>query len=99
MTNFRFAGVLFLPASYLACAQITSSAYLRASFAPAGIATDSTGNIYMAGNIVLDPLTNRQGVLVFKLNPQGTQYLYEAYISGSTGENRGCITIDSAGDA
>jgi uncharacterized protein (TIGR03437 family) len=99
MTTFRFAGVLFLAASYLAGAQLTSSTYLRASFTPAAIATDSTGNIYVAGDVLLDPLTNRQGVLVVKLNPQGTQYLYETYISGSIGEDTGGIAVDSAGNA
>ena len=34
-----------------------------------------------------------------KLNPQGTQYLYETYISGSTGEDTGGIAIDTAGNA
>ena len=99
MMTFRFAGVLFLAASYLAGAQLTSSTYLRGSFNPSAIATDSTGNIYVAGNIVLDPLANRQGVLVVKLNPQGTQYLYETYISGSTGEDTGGIAIDTVGNA
>ena len=99
MTTLGFVGVLFLVAPYLAAAQLTSSTYLRASFNPAAIATDSTGNIYVAGNILLDPLTSRQGVLVVKLNPQGTQYLYETYISGSTGEDTGGIAIDTAGNA
>jgi uncharacterized protein (TIGR03437 family) len=99
MTTFRFAGVLFLAVSHLAGAQLTSSTYLRASFTPAAIATDSTGNIYVAGDILLDPLTNQQAVLVLKLNPQGTQYLYETYISGSVDEDTGGIAIDSAGNA
>jgi uncharacterized protein (TIGR03437 family) len=99
MTTFRFPGALFFVASCLTGAQLTSSTYLRASFTPAAIATDSTGNIYIAGDILLDPLTYRQGVLVVKLNPQGTQYLYETYISGSTGEDTGGIAIDSAGNA
>ena len=99
MTIFRFAGVLFLAASYLAGAQITSSTYLRSSFTPAAIATDSTGNIYIAGNVALDSVTGRQGVLVVKLNPQGTEYLYETYISGSTGEDTGGIAVDGTGNA
>jgi uncharacterized protein (TIGR03437 family) len=98
MTTFRCAGVLLLVASYLSGAQLTSSTYLRSSFSPAAITTDSAGNIYVAGNIVLDPPTGRQGVLVLKLNPQGTQYLYETYINGSTGESVGGITIDSEGN-
>jgi uncharacterized protein (TIGR03437 family) len=57
------------------------------------------GNIYLAGNILLDPLTSRQGVLVLKLNPQGAPYLYETYINGSTGESVGGIAIDNAGNA
>jgi uncharacterized protein (TIGR03437 family) len=103
MTTFRFAGVLFLAASYLAGAQLTSSTYLRSSFTPAAIATDSTGNVYIVGNVALDSVTGRQGVLVVKLNPQGTEYLYETYISGSTGEYTGeytgGIAVDGTGNA
>ena len=99
MTTFRSAGVLFLAAAYLAGAQLTSSTYLRASFTPAAIATDAASNIYIAGNIVLDSVTGRQGVLVVKLNPQGTEYLYETYISGSTGEYTGGIAVDGTGNA
>ncbi|HEV8039198.1 MAG TPA: SBBP repeat-containing protein [Bryobacteraceae bacterium] len=99
MTTFRCAGVLLLVASYLTGAQLTSSTYLRSSFSPAAITTDSVGNIYLAGNILLDPLTSRQGVLVLKLNPQGAPYLYETYINGSTGESVGGIAIDNAGNA
>jgi uncharacterized protein (TIGR03437 family) len=96
---FRLAVVPVLVAAALNGAQLISSTYLRPSFTPVAMATDATGNIYIAGNIVLDPLTKRQGVLVVKLNPQGAGYLYETYINGSTGELAGGIAIDSTGNA
>jgi uncharacterized protein (TIGR03437 family) len=88
-----------LIAAALNGAQLTSSTYFGPSFTPVAIVTDATGNIYIAGDIVLDSLTKRQGVLVVKLNPQGTEYLYETYINGSTGESAGGIAIDSSGNA
>src|SRR5260370_14988641 len=104
MQMFRSAAALILAALYFGqtfakSTELNSSTYLRAAFSPVAITTDSTGNIYLAGNAVLDPLTGRQSVPVVKLNPQGTQYLYETYIRGSAGESAGGIAVDSAGNA
>ena len=38
---------------------LTYSTYLRDSFQPTAIATDAAGNIYLAGNAVVDPATLR----------------------------------------
>ena len=43
---------------------------MRDSFTPNAIATDSSGNIYLAGNAIVDPSTSQTTVLVVKLNPQ-----------------------------
>jgi uncharacterized protein (TIGR03437 family) len=75
------------------------STYLRDSFTPRAIATDSVGNIYVAGNAMLDPATLQTTVLVVKLNPQGTQYLYVRYLGGSVNDSAAAITVDNGGNA
>jgi hypothetical protein len=75
------------------------STYLREGFAPVAIATDATGNVYLAGNVVLDAITNRRGVLVEKLNPQGTQRIYLPYLAGSGSDSAGAIAVDTKGSA
>jgi hypothetical protein len=54
---------------------LTYSTYLRDSFAPKAIATDSSGNIYIAGDAIVDVGTSQTTVLIVKLNPQASQYL------------------------
>src|ERR1700733_58734 len=78
---------------------LTYSTYLRDSFTPNAIATDSSGNIYLAGNAIVDPSTSQTTVLVVKLNPQASQYLYVRYLGGSVNDNANGIAVDSAGDA
>jgi uncharacterized protein (TIGR03437 family) len=78
---------------------LTYSTYLRDSFTPKAIAADSSGNIYLAGNAVVDPASGQTTVLVVKLNPQGTQYLYVRYLGGSVNDSANAITVDSAGNA
>jgi hypothetical protein len=75
------------------------STYLRDSFTPTAIATDSSGNIYMAGTAVVDPSTMQTTVLVVKLNPQASQYLYVRYVDGSINDYGNALAVDSAGDA
>ncbi len=90
---------LFL-CSGLACAfpVLTYSTYLRDGFTPAAIAMDSSGNIYMTGNAIVDPSSTQSTVLVVKLNPQASQYLYVRYVGGSVNESASAIAVDSAGD-
>jgi uncharacterized protein (TIGR03437 family) len=100
---FRLAAALILSVPFFSQpfatgAQLISSTYLRAGFSPVATATDSTGNVYLAGNITLDSWTTRQGVLVLKLNSQGTQTLFESYVNGSSGESVAGIAVDSAGN-
>jgi uncharacterized protein (TIGR03437 family) len=90
----------------LACAAIAPSfpalaysTYLRDSFTPKGIAADSAGNIYLAGNAVVDPASGQITALVVKLNPQGTKYLYVRYLGGSVNDSANAIAVDSAGNA
>jgi uncharacterized protein (TIGR03437 family) len=78
---------------------LTYSTYLRDGFTPTAIATDVTGNIYIAGNAVVDPGAPQTTVLVMKLNPQSNQYLYVRYLGGSVNDQVNSIAVDLAGDA
>ena len=75
------------------------STYLRDSFTPHAIATDSSGNIYLAGNAIVDPATSQTTVLVVKLNPNTSEYLYVRYLGGSVNDNANALVVDSAGNA
>jgi uncharacterized protein (TIGR03437 family) len=75
------------------------STYLRQNFKPNAIATDSSGNIYLAGDITLDPSSYATTVLVVKMNPDATQYLYVRYVGGTASDNVNAIAVDSAGNA
>ena len=95
---FLCSGLAFA-ASAATFPQLTYSTYLRDSFTPTAIATDASGNIYMAGTAVVDPSTMQTTVLVVKLNPQASQYLYVRYVGGSISDYGNAIAVDSAGDA
>src|SRR5580698_8717307 len=73
---------------------LTYSTYLRDSFTPNAIATDSSGNIYLAGSATIDPSTMQTTALVVKLNPQATQYLYVRYLGGSVYASASAIAVD-----
>lgn len=95
---FLFAGLVFA-ATAPSNPVLAYSTYLRDSFTPKAIAADSAGNIYVAGNAVLDPASPQTTVLVVKLNPQGTQYLYVRYLGGSVNDSANAMAVDSAGNA
>lgn len=67
---------------------LTYSTYLRNGLTPSAIATDSAGNIYLAGNST-----------VMKLNPQGTPYIYVQSLGGSANYSVAALAVDSAGNA
>lgn len=97
LLSFLFAGVASAT-SAPSFPALTYSTYLRDSFTPKAIATDVAGNIYMAGNAIVDPATSQTTVLVVKLNPQATQYLYVRYLGGSVNDQANAIAVDLAGD-
>jgi uncharacterized protein (TIGR03437 family) len=97
LSFFLFSGLAFA-ATAPTFPALTYSTYLRDNFTPAAIATDSSGNIYMTGAATVDPSTSQSTVLVLKLNPQATQYLYARFIGGSLNDFGNAIAVDSAGD-
>ncbi len=78
---------------------LTYANELRDNFAPTAIATDKSGNVYLAGNAIVDPITLQSAILVLKLNPQATQYMYSRYIGGSAMDTASAIAVDNAGNA
>jgi hypothetical protein len=93
--------LLFLICSGLAFAAVADAAptlshptYLRDSFTPTAIATDPEGNICLAGNAIVDAFTPQTTVLVIKLNPQASQYLYDesGALLAARGKN-GSLTV------
>src|SRR6267154_690789 len=60
------------------------------------------GNLSLAGDLIVDPATSRSSVLVIKLNPQGSAFLYQAFLDqttlgGSGSDHAGGIAVDSRG--
>ncbi len=95
---FLYSGLVFA-ATAPTFPVLTYSTYLRDSFTPNAITTDASGNIYMAGNAIVDPSTSQTAVLVVKLNPQASQYLYARYLGGSVNDYANAIVVDGAGNA
>lgn len=75
------------------------STYLRDGFSPVAIATDSSGNIYLVGDQIVDPINSRTSVLVVKLNQQGPSFLYQIVLGGSGSDHAGGIAVDNQGNA
>src|ERR1019366_305847 len=78
---------------------LTYSTYLRDNFRPAAMATDSSGNLYLAGNTTVDPAASQTTVLVIKLNPQANRFLYLRYLRGAVSDAVSAIAVDTAGNA
>ena len=98
----RFPAALFLatiPTLAPALAQsLTYSTYVRDHYAPIAIAVDSSGNIYVAGNATIDPLTQQIAPMVMKLDPAGQRVIYTRILGGSSGDTAAAIAVDQGGD-
>lgn len=73
------------------------STYLRSGFIPAALATDDSGNVYIAGDVTLDSTTRRTGVLVQKVDPNG-RIIYARTINGSASDSAAAVKADDAGN-
>jgi len=98
LSVFLFSGLVFA-ASGSSYPVLSYSTYLRDSFTPKAIAMDSAGNVYIAGYAIVDPAAEQTAVLVVKLNPQATEYLYVRYLGGSVGDYANAIAVDGSGSA
>lgn len=88
---------LFTPAGV--SANLAISTYLKDGFTPAAIASDSQGNIYLAGSAVIDPASQATGAAVAKVDPKATQYLYLSYLDSAASDQVSAIAVDSSGNA
>lgn len=94
---------LFFSLAAWSASGLTYSTYLRQGFTPTAIATDSAGNVYMAGSSAtatvpvndIPPTT----ATVVKLDPNGAGYVYVRNLGGSGNGTATGIAVDSAGNA
>jgi hypothetical protein len=55
--------------------------------------------VYLAGTVIVDPVTSQTAAMVVKLNPQGTGYIYVRTLGVSSSDSAAAIAVDSAGNA
>ena len=101
---FRSIALLVWPGLQMAASAavsptLTYSTYLRDNFAANAVAVDPSGNIYMAGNVIVDAATSETTILVVKLNPQANEYLYTRFLGGSVSDHANAIAVDAGGNA
>jgi len=95
-------GALFLAAvivQHATAANLAISTYLKDGFSPTAIASDSAGDVYLAGSAVIDPASQAMGAVVAKLDPKASQYLYLTYFDSAANDQISSIALDSAGNA
>jgi hypothetical protein len=98
----KILGVLFLAAVIVRTAtpaNLAISTYLKDGFNPAAIASDSAGNVYLAGSAVIDPASQTTSAVVAKLDPKASQYLYLTYFDSAANDQLSSIAVDGAGNA
>jgi hypothetical protein len=89
--RFLLAIALSVPAALVAGPGLTYSTFLRTGFNPTAITTDSSGNVYLAGSVLVDPTSSQTSVMVAKVNPQGTGYIYVRTLGGSSNDSPAAI--------
>lgn len=95
-------GFLFLAAIIVqkaTPANLAISTYLKDGFNPTAIASDSAGDLYLAGSAVVDPASGTTSAVVAKLDPKASQYLYLTYFDSAADDHLSSIGVDSAGNA
>jgi len=79
-------------------ATLAISTYLRDGFTPSAIASDTQGNLYLAGSTVLDPAGSSTGAVLMKLDPKASQCLYLVYFDSAASDHVSAIAADKAGN-
>lgn len=95
-------GVLFVAAVLVrtsSAAQLAVSTYFKDGFTPAAIASDTQGNIYVAGSAVIDASSATTGAAVAKFDPAARQYLYLTYLDSAANDQISALAVDGAGNA
>jgi hypothetical protein len=64
----------------------------------AAIASDSAGNLYLAGSAVIDPASGSTSAVVAKLDPQASHFLYLTYFDSAASDQVSSMAVDSAGN-
>lgn len=98
----KIFGLLFMAlalAPTAAPANLAISTYLKDGFTPAAIASDASGDVYVAGSAVTDPASQTMGAVVAKLDPKASQYLYLTYFDSAASDQVSSIAVDGAGNA
>jgi uncharacterized protein (TIGR03437 family) len=98
----KIPGFVFLAAVAVQTAtpaNLAISTYLRDGFTPAAIASDSAGNVYLAGTAVIDPTSQATGAVVARLDPKASQYLYLTWFDSPANDQVSSIAVDNAGNA
>jgi len=80
-------------------ANLAISTYLKDGFTPTAIASDSEGNVYLAGSAVIDGDSQTTAAIVAKLDSKATQYLYLLYLDSAASDHVSGIAIDGLGNA
>ena len=81
--------LLSLSITLAACchaADLAYSTYLRYGFTPTAMTSDSQGNIYVAGNAIVDPLSRTTVAAVAKIDPRTNRYSYLEYLDAAASD-------------
>src|SRR5258706_8409412 len=93
---FRSTLLLAAMVPYCSAATLAYSTYLRYGFTPKAMTSDAQGNLYLAGNAVVDPLSRTTSALIPKLDPSASRYLYLQYLDSAASDTIVAIAVDPA---
>ncbi len=80
-------------------ANLSLSTYLKDGLTPAAIASDTQGNVFIAGSAVIDPASHAASAVVAKIDAKLSQHLYLTYLDSAASDHVSAIAVDGAGNA
>jgi uncharacterized protein (TIGR03437 family) len=80
-------------------ANLSISTYFKDGFTPTAIASDAQGNVFIAGNAIVDPASRATAAAVAKLDSKASQYVYLTYLDAAASDQVSAIAVDGAGNA